>query len=59
MENRTPHVKNESVFLRAARPTKGEFIYHWVGYGLNYYLGSNIVGQPGYSGIAASSVRNP
>lgn len=60
MENIMPYVKNESVFLCPARPTKGKFIFYWIGYGLNYYyLGSNVPGQPGYTGVLAASIKKP
>lgn len=61
IENIMPYVKNERIFICPSRPLRGyQFIYYWVGYGLNYYyLGSNIPGQPGYTGIVASTIMTP
>jgi prepilin-type N-terminal cleavage/methylation domain-containing protein/prepilin-type processing-associated H-X9-DG protein len=57
MENIQPYVRNERVFVCPARP-KGKFSIYWLGYGFNYYyLGSPYVGQPGYTGILASSIK--
>lgn len=61
MENISPYVKNDSVFICPARPLRGyPFIFYWVGYGFNYYyLGSNVQTHHGYAGIHASTIKSP